>query len=159
MDHHLKEYLDKHSARYRLYKHPAVFTVEQSRDICKHIPGLRTKSLFLVSGKSYYLVCMPGEKRLNIKALKQQLNIKELHFASPAELKKELHLSPGSVTPLGILQAEHTTLLIDNDVWHAKDVGFHPNINTETLVLSHTDFEKFYQAVAAPKHMIDLPLP
>ncbi len=144
MDLFLKTYLERHNIKYKIYKHPAVFTVAESDKIKTLIPGVRSKNLFLRDEKNkFYLYCLPGEKRADLKAIKKNLGVKELHFASSEELKKELNLTPGSVSLFGMIHAKNTRLLIDKEIWEAQEVGFHPNINTATLVINHKDLEKF----------------
>ncbi len=156
MDSALKEYLSKYNISYDLYEHPAVFTVAESDKVTQHIPGIRSKNLFLKSGEQYYLVCMPGEKRLDIKTLKKHLNVKNLYFASPEELKTELYLTSGSVSIFGMIHAKHTHLLIDKEIWDAKKAGFHPNINTATIVLMHENLEKFCKSLNSHWEVIAL---
>ena len=113
MDQELKTFLNKHSILYSEYKHPAVFTVAESDKVTKHIPGLRTKSLFLKDNLGqFYLVCMPSAKRLDIKHLKKYFQVKKLNFATPEELAAELQLKPGSVSPLAMIHAKNTIILI-----------------------------------------------
>lgn len=157
MEQAVKDYLTKHDIHYESYEHPSVFTVAESDKLTKHIPGARSKNLFLKDeNRALYLVCMPGEKRLDMKGLRQTLELKELHFASPEELKAELHLTPGSVSILGMIHARKTQLIVDRALWEADAVGFHPNRNTATLVLSHKYFEKLYNSFICKKIIIDL---
>jgi len=159
MEERLKDYLHKFSINYKMHKHPAVFTVAESKNhpLIKNIPGLRTKSLFLKDeDNKFYLVCLPGEKRLDIKGLKNQIGKKEIHFANPEELKSELNLTPGSVSIFGMINSSITTLIIDNEVWKAEIVGFHPNINTSTLEINHSELEKFLHSLKCKSMILDL---
>ena len=157
MEKSLKEYLKKIQFQYTLHKHPAVFHVSESKDLKKDIPGMHTKSLFLRDKEgNYYLVCMRGEKRLDMKHLESLLQVKKLTFASPEELKSELNLTPGSVSIFGILHAHHTQLIIDKELWEAERVNFHPNINTETLEFTHEHLETFYNSLRTKKEILDL---
>ena len=156
MESSLKTHLEKHNIHYTLYEHPAVFTVTESDKVTKHIPGIRSKNLFLKSSNTFYLYCLPGEKRANLKALKKYLNVKDLAFASPIELKNELHLTPGSVSIFGMIHAKKTHLLIDKEIWSAHQAGFHPNINTATLVVSHHELERFCNTLSSPWEVVDL---
>lgn len=157
MDQTLKSYLESHGIIYQEYKHPAVFTVAESRKLKIKIPGLHTKSLFFKDEhNNFYLVCLPGEKRLNTKPLKNLFSIKELQFAPPQELKEELELTPGSVSLFALIHAKKTTLILDQEIWNAKLSGFHPNINTSTLVISHENLEKFYNSLKIQKHILKL---
>jgi Ala-tRNA(Pro) deacylase len=157
MNSKLEEYLKKHNIQYTEHQHRAVFTVAESREIKKSIPGISTKSLFLKDDKkNFYLVCMPGEKRLNIKSLRQRLNAKKLQFASPSDLMGHLHVSPGSVSIFCMIHPEDVKLIIDKEVWEAERSGFHPNINTATLEIDHENLEKFYHSLPGEKKILDL---
>ena len=157
MDTILKSYLDKYKIEYKLYKHLPVFTVEQSKSIKTKVPGEHTKCLFLKDEHSqFYLICLLANKRLNINFLRKKFNIKELYFASPEELKANLNLTPGSVSLFGMIYSNSVFLIIDKDLWNAESVGFHPNINTSTIVLDHNNLEKFYNSLKTKKEIIEL---
>ena len=157
MDPNLKSYLEKHKIEYKNYKHPAVFTVAESKKIKIDIPALHTKCLFLKDENSqFYLVAIPAEKRLNINLLRKKFNLKKLYFASKEELKSELNLTPGSVSIFGMIYSKNTNLIIDKELWDAESVGFHPNINTSTILLNHENLEKFYNSIDIRKSIIEL---
>jgi Ala-tRNA(Pro) deacylase len=66
-------------------------------------------------------------------------------FASEERLLNILKLTRGSVSPFGLLNdaQRQTTFIIDADVLLYPKVGFHPNINTQTVILNTDDFLKF----------------
>ena len=143
MDKTLKDYLKKNRIDCKEHKHPAVFTVAESKKIKKNT-GKHTKCLFIKDEKSnFYLVAMEAEKRLDMKNLKERLKAKKLSFASSEQLKEQLNLTPGSVSIFGMIHAKKVSLVIDKKVWEAEKVGFHPNINTSTLELTHEALERF----------------
>ncbi len=155
MEETLRNYLVNLKIQYLVHNHPPIFTVEESKRIIKEYAYLHTKNLFLKDDKgSFYLVCLPAEKRLNIKFLEQHSQVKKLRFGSPAELKSELNLTPGSVSIFGIIHSKATSLILDQDVWDAEKVGFHPNLNTSTLEITHSELEKFYASLACKKEVI-----
>ncbi|MBM3233134.1 prolyl-tRNA synthetase associated domain-containing protein [Candidatus Pacearchaeota archaeon] len=157
MDQNLKSYLDEQGIKYETYEHPAVFTVSESDKVTKHIPGNRSKNLFLKDEKGrFYLVSLPGEKRLDMKYLKRRLGVKELYFGSSEDLKRELNLTPGSVSIFGMIYARNTSLLIDREIWEAEFSGFHPNINTSTLVISRESLRKFCMSLSSKWEVVDL---
>lgn len=157
MDEKLKKYLEKYNISYKIYEHPAVFTVAESDKVTKHIPGARSKNLFLKDeNNNFYLVSMPGEKRLNTKSLRAYFKLKELNFASPSELKEQLNISPGSVSLFCMIRAsERVTLVIDKEIWSASLAGFHPNVNTSTLVLDNKNIKKFLSTLKNKIEVID----
>ena len=161
METKLKQYLENLNIDYVEHKHPAVFTVEQHKALQIKTPNvLHTKNLFLKDNKNnFYLVCMYAEKQLNLKELKEKIQAKKkLSFASEEQLKEYLNLKPGSVSLFGMIHAKPNTvhLILDKQVWEAEKVGFHPNINTSTLEISHQDLEKFYNSLETKKEILEL---
>ncbi|MEI6731684.1 MAG: prolyl-tRNA synthetase associated domain-containing protein [archaeon] len=157
MENALEEYLKKNKIEYAEYHHPPVFTVAESKSLVKNVPGLHCKNLFLKDDKGrFYLVCMPAEERLEIKALRKKLGVGKLHFASEHELKTHLNLTPGSVSIFGMIHSHSVKLLLDKRVWDASEVGFHPNINTATIVLLHRELEKFYNSINSEREIVEI---
>ncbi len=163
MDEKLKKYLENNDVRYILHKHAPVFTVAESRidrDI-KNIPGLHCKTLFLKDDKgNFYLVGMPAEKILNSKKFRQVTGSRKIRFSTPEELKEKIGLTPGSVSIFGAFyirgKDSSIKLVIDKKIWDAEIVGFHPNINTETLEIRHGDLEKFYKSLKCRKDILEI---
>jgi len=145
-----KIYLKKLGIKFIEHSHPAVYTCEQAEKYHKTIKGIHSKSLFLKSKKQekYYLMIMPCRERLDIKKLEVYLNEK-LTFADEKELKEILGLTPGSVSPFGLLNdSKHQVfILINKEVWESKIVNFHPNINTQSLEFSGKDFQKYIKSL------------
>lgn len=118
---------------------------------------MHTKSLFLKDEKGcFYLVCLPADKRLDIKFLEKYFSVKKLRFGSPEELKSELNLMPGSVSLFGMIYSSSVLLVLDKAIWNAKTSGFHPNINTATLEIGRDNLGKFYNSLNCPKEIIEL---
>lgn len=158
MDKILLDYLEKNKIAYIIHKHPAVFTVEESKKIKKHLPNvLHTKNLFLKDTNSnFYLVSMLAEKRLDMKKLASFFDVKKLTFGSAEELKKHLNITPGSVSIFCMIYQVSVKLILDEQVWKAEKVGFHPNDNKATLELTHENLKKFYNSLQAKKIILDL---
>jgi Ala-tRNA(Pro) deacylase len=70
-----------------------------------------------------------------------------LSFGSPERLNKYLGVTPGSVSPLGLIHdAAHTVrVIVDSDLKQADRLIFHPNDNTASLTISGGDFVKFLE--------------
>ena len=54
-------------------------------------------------------------------------------------------LEPGSVSPFGLIndRRKDVIVIVDQDLKQAARVNFHPNVNTVTVGISVTDFERF----------------
>lgn len=144
-------YLEKLKIAFSLHYHPPVYTVEEARQHWRDIKGVHCKNLFLRNkkGKRHYLVIAPITCSVDLKKLTHQLGEDRLSFASPERLNRYLGLTPGSVSPFGLLhpQAKEVQLVVEEGLRKADYVSFHPNTNTATLTLSWVDFEKFLQSL------------
>lgn len=142
-----EEHLNSHGIAFTRHEHPAVFTCEESDTICAHIPGIACKTLFIKNKKSgnHFLLILPAKKRFDRKKMEPLVGTKDLSFGTPEDLKKKLGLTPGSVSPFGLLNNDEkdVALFIDQDVYNADVVTFHPNINTASLELNRENFHKF----------------
>jgi Ala-tRNA(Pro) deacylase len=60
-------------------------------------------------------------------------------------MQKYLGVSPGSVTPFGLINdaEKHVHLFIDQNLKGVERISFHPCINTASLVIKYLDFVKF----------------
>ena len=63
---------------------------------------------------------------------------------------------PGSVSIFGAIYSSEVMLILDKEVWDAEIVGFHPNVNTETLEIGHGGLEKYYNSLANRKEVVEL---
>lgn len=139
--------LDDLGIQYTEVKHPAIFTSAEAEAYWKDIPGIKTKNLVLRNrkGDTHYLAIAPVEKRVDLKRLAKELGEVQLSFASLERLLKHLGLTPGSVTPFGLMNNADrcVKVLLDTQVAQAEEQGFHPNINTATLSLKTKDLRKF----------------
>ena len=117
----------------------------------KGIDATHCKNLFLRNqrGDRHYLVILSHSKRADLRRVADQVGDGKLSFASPERLMKYLGLTPGSVSPFGLLNdaARHVRVYVDRDVMEGTRVTFHPNDNTATLVVSVDDFNRFLQHV------------
>ena len=63
-------------------------------------------------------------------------------------MKKYLGVTPGSVSPLGLINDNdcHVHLFLDDNLKNSDRISFHPNINTASIIISYQDFLKFLDA-------------
>lgn len=147
------DYLNFNQIKYTLHEHVAVFTCAEGEIHCKDIPGMAAKSLLVKAGEQFYLCLVPSKKKLDSRGLEKKLNVKKIRFATSEELFSLLGLTPGSVSPFGLINdKDHKVkLLIDEDISRSEYVQFHPNINTATLVLTQNEFNKFLELAKVEK--------
>ncbi|HUT07366.1 MAG TPA: prolyl-tRNA synthetase associated domain-containing protein [Candidatus Latescibacteria bacterium] len=141
------ETLDDLGVVYGRHEHPPVATVEEAEKYWGSIKGTHCKNLFLRNkrGNRHYLVVAAVDKAVDLKRLNALLGEDRLSFASAERLKRWLGLEPGSVSPFGLINdaAHQVDVICDEALKSSAGLGFHPNINTATLEISLSDFEKF----------------
>ncbi len=132
---------------YERHEHPPVPTVEDAQQHWAGIDATHCKNLFLRNqkGNRHYLVILVWTKRADLRAIAEQIGDGKLSFASPERLKTHLGVDPGSVSPFGLIndRTHAVHVMLDRDLKSAARLSFHPNINTRTLVVSGSDFERF----------------
>jgi Ala-tRNA(Pro) deacylase len=135
---------------YESYEHPPVFNTEDVEKHWRDIPGTPVKNLFLRNkkGNHHYLVIVGVDKRVDLKELVKVIGDDRLSFGSAERLMEKLGLTPGSVSPFGLLHSgsRDVEVIIDTPLRGAEKLLFHPNINTATLTVSFADLEKFLKA-------------
>jgi Ala-tRNA(Pro) deacylase len=136
---------------YEKINHPAVFTTKEADEYKLGKGVAKCKNLFLRNRKKtkYYLVVMESDKRFNLKEFSLQIDEKKLSFASEDDLMKYLKVTSGSVSPFTLINNDEKNVIaiVDDDLMKYKKVGFHPNINTATLVLTSNDFKKYLKSL------------
>ena len=141
------DYLRALNIPYEIYHHPPVPTVEEAMLYWKDIEATHCKNIFFRNhkGNRHYLVVLRHDATLHIHELEKRLGQGKLSFASPKRLMKWLQLTPGSVTPFGLINDEqnHVKLFLDIQLKKAIKISFHPNINTASVVITLEDFIKY----------------
>lgn len=129
---------------YEITEHKAVFTMNELSDVNLPYPESDAKNLFIRDDKknNYYLITVKGNKKVDLKEFRHKNNTRPLSFAKEQELMDIMQLTPGSVTPLGLLNDKDlkVTFYLDRNFLGDKEIiGVHPNDNTATLWLKVND--------------------
>jgi Ala-tRNA(Pro) deacylase len=136
------------------FEHPPVFTVEQALEHWAGIDAVHCKNLFLRNkkGDRHYLVVAAHTTAVDIATLAGRVGESRLSFASAERLAAHLGLTPGAVSPFGLIndRTGAVRVVLDKTLQSASKVGFHPNVNTATVVLRFADFERFLAARGNP---------
>ena len=123
-------------------EHAAVFTVAESGALHDRMPGAHTKNLFLKDeGGAFWLVTVSAQARVDLKALPHVIGSRRVSFAKPDDMVRLLGISPGSVTPLAMINAApgSVTVVLEEGLAAEPRVNVHPLRNTATIGLAGTD--------------------
>ncbi|MFV0322495.1 MAG: prolyl-tRNA synthetase associated domain-containing protein [Alphaproteobacteria bacterium] len=138
--------LDAQDIAYICHHHPPTHHYDDHREIRDNIPGMHCKSLFLTDKEYYYMVCMRGELRLDLKKLQQNLQSKRLSFGKGEMMQEILAVAPGSCTPYALVNDHGYRIhkvILDNTFETADSINFHPIENNATIRVSYNDFIKW----------------
>jgi Ala-tRNA(Pro) deacylase len=145
----LYEILDELGIVYEYLEHPPAPTIEEAIKYWKDLEATHCKNIFFRNhkGNRHYLVILEHTQALDIHDLEKRLKQGKLTFASPNRMMKYLGVTPGSVTPFGLIndRENHIHLFLDENLKESTKISFHPCINTASLVIDFCDFERFLQ--------------
>lgn len=137
-------------------------TMEACNEIDKVLEVTICKNLFLCNRQKtdFYMLSMPGDKPFKTKDLSAQLGISRLSFAPEEFMEEFLHITPGSVSVMGLMndKEKRVRLLLDEEILKMEYFGCHPCINTSSMRLKTKDLlEKFLPAVEHGYTLVKLP--
>ena len=139
----------KLNINFEYYEHPPVPTIEEAKKYWVDLVATHCKNIFFRNhkGNRHYLVILEHTRALAIHDLEKRLKQGKLSFASTKRMQKYLGLSPGSVSPFGLIndKENHVHVYIDENLKKSEKISFHPNINTASLVIAYKDFERFLE--------------
>jgi Ala-tRNA(Pro) deacylase len=134
---------------YEVHEHPPVFTAEDAAVHWKNISGVGVKNLFLRNkkGNRHYLVILGTEKQADLRHLVKLIGDDRLSFGSSERLMTYLGVTPGSVSPFGLIHdsTRAVQVIVDTDLKAAPRLIFHPTDNSASLTISGADFVRFLE--------------
>ena len=142
------------------YKHAPVFTVEDSRTECAHVPGGHTKNLFLKDRSGgLWLVVARESLQIDLNALAKQLDVARFSFGSAELLIEILDVPPGSVTPFALINDAdaRVRVVLDAGMLALNPLNFHPLRNDRTTAVAPDDLLKFIRATGHEPMIVELP--
>lgn len=154
------DWLDAHGIKYSWYEHPEAPTIEIARQYWHDDGSKHCKNLFFRNhkGNRHYLVVFDSEQSMAIHDLEHALHQGKLSFASEERMMRWLGLSPGSVSPFGLINdtENHVHLFLDRNLQQQHSLSFHPNDNRFTVVIEREEFERYLGLVGNSYEYVEL---
>ena len=153
-------FLDQLDIEHSTVSHPPFFTVEEGRPWHDQIPGLHCKNLFIRDRNGgIWLIVMPADKRADLGRLERTLGAPRFSFAKPDVLQEVLQLTPGSVTPFGLINdtQRRVNVILDQAMLESEWVNFHPLHNAASTTLRSADLVRFVHALGYEPVIVPLP--
>ena len=134
-----------------IIEHEPALTTEQADEFIEGIEGVRTKTMFLTNKKktAYFLLIMEDKKRLDMEHFGDIAQTKRIKMASQESLYEKMQLTPGVVSPFGLLNNEEKDIkvFVDKEIVAQERMSFHPNTNEKTVFIKTEDLFKFLKHI------------
>jgi len=143
----IRRLLAERGIQFREVAHEPTFTSQESAAARGEPIYVGAKALLVKTDDEFRLFVLPADEKLDSAAVKRELGVKKIRFATREELFELCSLVPGSVPPFGrpILPFE---LLADATIGTREDkVAFNAGSLTNSIVMTATD----WKAVAQPR--------
>lgn len=141
------------------HEHAPVFSVDEARTHCAHLPGGHCKSLFLKDKKAalYLVVCL-DETRVELKQLAKTLGAARFSFAHPDLLMEVLGVAVGAVSPFALINdtSRRVQPLLESTMMAHQLLNYHPLSNTATTVIKNQDLLRFIESCGHRPQILDL---
>ena len=135
---------------WKLYEHPPLFTVEDSKKLRGDLPGGHCKNLFLRDKKrNLYLLVTLEDRQVDLKGLRATLGAAgNLSFGNPELLLETLGVTPGGVTPFALIndRAQRVSVFLDKDMLAFDPLNYHPLSNAMTVAVRPGDLLRFVES-------------
>lgn len=140
--------LDSLGITYRSHKHPPAYGMADLDQITEALGVPFFKNLFLCNRQKteYYMLMIHGDKRFRTAEVSKKLGKARLSFGEEDMLFQLLGVTPGGVSPLGLVfDPEHRLqLVIDRDLLHMGRAAMHIGNNAESVALEMGDLLERY---------------
>jgi len=156
-------FLNQNGIPYELHEHDRAFTI----DACLQMPFIDEnvticKNIMLCNRQKtqFYLMLLKPLTPFRTAVVSKALGVSRLSFAPEEALEEKLHLTSGSVSPLGLMfDREHDiTLCYEAGIRDTQRIAFHPCDNAATVIFTQEVFWKMVlPALGIHPVRVDLP--
>ncbi len=149
---------------HRTVEHPAVFTVEEGRDMKTSMPGGHSKNLFLKDKKDrLFLAVCHADTAVDLVGYGKVAGAKgRLSFGRPELMTATLGVIPGAVTPFALINETARALAevaVDEALMRHDPVWFHPLENTASTAVTPDGLLAFISACGFAPRLVNLQNP
>lgn len=131
--------LTEHGVAFREVEHEPTFTSEESAAARGEDLKIGGKALLMKSGDEFRLFVLPADRKVDSAAIRTELGIRKMRFASRDELLELTGLVPGSVPPFGrpILPFD---LYVDSTIRENERIAFNAGSLTNSVIIGVEDY-------------------
>lgn len=139
----IKKFLDSKEVKYGLLEHKQVKTSEEAASV-RNVPlSQGMKSLILIAKEKGFVLCLvPGNRKIELKALRKILNAKDIRLADHEDVLRITGCEIGSVHPFGNLYKEKLEIYMDKNVLNNQIIDFSVGTFVNSIEIKLKDFLK-----------------
>ena len=138
--------------------HPPLRTVADSQALRGQISGAHTKNLFLKDRKgAHFLVTLDEDAVTDLKTIHTVIGAAgKVSFGNAEMLMQLLGVSPGAVTPFGLINDKdgRVKVIFDESLMANAVINAHPLNNEQTTSIARKDLESFCRASGHEPHVL-----
>ena len=141
------------------HEHPPLRTVEDAHRYWDALSGAQVKNLFLKdAGGQLWLVVVPGDPRMDTRAMAALIGSRRISFGSAALLREVLGVEPGAVTPLAVINdaTGRVRTVLHAGLTQEELLLVHPLVNTATVQIAPDALLRFMTSRHVAPTLVDL---
>ena len=135
----IRELLNQHDVPFREVQHEPTYTSEEAARARGEDLRIGGKALLIKAAEEYRLFVLPADRKVDSAAIRKELGLRKLRFASKEELQELTGLVPGCVPPLGrpILPFD---LFVDAAIGDNERIAFNAGSLTNSIIMPVNDY-------------------
>jgi len=137
----VKEYLEENRIPYTHCTHRLAYTAQEVA-AAQHVPGREmAKTIVMRADERFVLVILPAVRKIDIKALRDELPFKHVELASEKEFAALFPDSElGAMVPFGNLY--NLPVYVDQSLSVDDNIVFNAGTHVDTIKMKYHDFER-----------------
>src|SRR5690606_25686144 len=128
---------------YKASEHEPVLTSQEAAKVRGVSLESGAKAMVMLADKQPIMVVVPGNKKVDAKALKKLYGFKDVEMVSREKLVELAGLQPGAVPPMGSLFSLPT--YVDTSLGENKLINFNAGRHDRSIEMSYNDFLRVEQ--------------
>ena len=141
-------------------EHPPLHTVAESKALRGELDGGHVRNLFLRDkNKALWLIVAEEDRPVDLKTFRKRIGARgSLSFGSPELLMEVLGVTPGAVTPFGLINDMdcRVTVILDEGLMEHRLVNVHPLRNDATTTIESGGLLAFIRSCGHDPQIMDL---
>lgn len=136
----LRKFLDKNNIKYSTIKHQKAFTAQEIAESAHYSSNKLAKSVVINLGDKYILAVIPGNKKIDLDALRHLVHSSSIRLANESEFKRLFSdCEVGAMSPFGNLYG--IDVYVEDSLGKTPEIGFNAGTHSEMIKMKYNDFE------------------